>query len=442
MLEVNKCTVSDEMRKALEDPELNLNLDMYLSLDDRGNTLTRTRAVLSMIYERPIDGYTDKNAVQKQLDMIVKRLMSEELPVPQTSVLQKSDPDFFPLGVWLQAPDKVQAYKDIGMNTFVGLWNGLNNEALDYFHRTEMRVICEMNKFAAGYIADHLDDPTITGWMQWDEPDNAQNTGSAWGPPVDPGSVIVKYNQIKARDAVRPVFLGLGQGVSWNYPGRGIDTGKNYKYAQYIQGADIICFDVYPANAGEKEVHNKLWLVPKGIDNLRAWCGNKKPAWAWIETGSISGVYRPTPEQIKAEVWMAIIHGAKGIGYFLHEFSPAFNEAGILTNSANAANKEMIALINKHVTALAPVINAPSLDYAAVISGEIPIDIMTKEYNGDKYIFAAAMRDAETTAAFTVSHETDKAVIVIGENRTINMTKGQFCDDFKPFDVHIYKINF
>jgi uncharacterized protein (DUF1778 family) len=447
MLEVNNCSVSDDMRKALEDPELDLNLDTYFSLDDKNNTLTRTRAVLSMIYERPINGYADKNAIQKQLDMITQRLTAfgpeEELPVPKTSVLRKSDPDFFPLGVWLQAPSRAQAYKEIGMNTFVGLWNGLNSEALDYFRRADMKVICEMNKFAVRYIEEQPGDNTITGWMQWDEPDNAQNTGSAWGPPVDPGSVIIKYNQIKAFDPARPVFLGLGQGVAWNYPGRGIDTGKNYIYTQYIKGADIICFDVYPANAEEKEIHNKLWLVPKGIDNLHVWDGDKKPAWAWIETGSINGVYRPTPEQIKAEVWMAIIHGAKGIGYFLHEFNPSFHEAGILTDPANSVNKEKIASLNKQITCLAPVINTPSQNFAAVTldNKEIPIDIMSKEYHGDKYIFAAAMREGTTTASFTVSPKTDKAVTVISEGRTVNMSKGQFCDVFKPFDIHIYKIN-
>jgi hypothetical protein len=445
MERINKCHVSDDMRKALEDPSSGFNLDEYYRLDDGKNTLTRTRALLSLIYERPAGGYADKDTVQAQLDSIVKRLRNfgpdEKLPVPAESCTTAQDPDFFPLGAWLQAPRRAQDYADIGINTFVGLWRGLNFEALEYFRKTGMKVICEMNSFAAGYIKDFPDDSTIAGWMQWDEPDNAQNTGSGWGPPVDPGSVIVKYNMIKAADATRPVFLGLGQGVAWNFYGRGIDTGKNYLYRQYVQGADIICFDVYPANAKENEIHDKLWLVAEGVDNLRRWCGDKKPVWAWIETGSIDGVYRPSPEQIKAEIWMAIIHGAKGIGYFLHEFKPVFHEAGLLDDPENAANRDMIASVNKLIKTLAPVLNSPSVPGAAAVTssdGEIPIDIMVKESEGIRYIFAVSMRDGMTGAAFNVSG--GKEAAVIGENRTIKIINGRFCDTFAPFGVHIYKI--
>ncbi|MHB1151214.1 MAG: hypothetical protein ACYCWE_01730 [Eubacteriales bacterium] len=439
---VNHAAASDDMRKALESPELNLNLDAYFRLNDSKDDLSRTRAVLSVIYEKPLSGYSDKKILQNQLDSIVARLDgSADMPVPYASETKIQDPDFFPLGAWLQAPENAQAYQKIGINTFVGLWNGLNSEAIDLFRKTDMKVICEMNEFAVEYIKDNPDDHTVTGWMQWDEPDNAQNTGSSWGPPVDPGSVIVKYNQIKKADPFRPVFLGLGQGVAHRYIGRGIDTGKDDLYDLYIKGADIICFDIYPANAEESDLHNKFWLVPKGVDNLRARGSDEKPVWAWIETGSINGVNRPSPEQIRAEVWMAIIHGAKGIGYFMHEFSPVFHEAGLLTDPENSANKEMVSSVNQLITALAPVINSPGVNCASVKTDhiEIPVDMMIKEYNGDTYIFAAAMRDGETAAVFTLTSQTGKNVTVIGEDRTLEITNGQFTDTFKSFDIHIYR---
>ncbi len=441
---INHSAVSDDMRKALENPELDLNLDAYFRLNDKSEILLRTRAVLSMMYEKPLGGYPDKKAVQNQLDMIVARLDgTRELPVPCASACKDPDQLFFPLGAWLQAPKNAQKYKDIGINTFVGLWEGLNGEALDCFRKTDIKVICEINEFAAEYINANPDDHTVTGWMQWDEPDNAQNTGSSWGPPVDPGSVIVKYNQIKNIDPFRPVFLGLGQGVAHRYIGRGIDTGKDDLYDRYIKGADIICFDIYPVNAEESDIHNKLWLVPKGVDSLRTRSNDEKPVWAWIETGSINGVNRPSPEQIRAEVWMAIIHGAKGIGYFMHEFSPVFHEAGLLTDPDNSANKEMISSVNKLITALAPVINSPGHHFASVKADivEIPIDMMTKEYNGDTYIFTAAMRDGETAAVFTLARpsQTCNDVTVIGENRKLKIKNGQFTDTFKSFDIHIYR---
>jgi hypothetical protein len=35
-----------------------------------------------------------------------------------------TDPGFFPIGVWLQSPANAPEYKAIGINTFVGLWEG------------------------------------------------------------------------------------------------------------------------------------------------------------------------------------------------------------------------------------------------------------------------------------------------------------------------------
>ncbi len=440
---VNRSGVTDEMRKALEDPELGLNLSEYYKLDDAPETLLRTRAVLSVIYERPSGGYPDTESLQTQLDSITARIGgSGEMPRAAEYVYKNPDPDFFPVGAWLQAPENAGAYKELGVNTFVGLWKGLNAEAIPLFRSTGMKVICEMNEFAAEYIADHPDDGIITGWMQWDEPDNAQNTGSSWGPPVDPGSVIVKYNQIRNADPSRPVFLGLGQGAAHRYYGRGIDTGKDEMYNDYIKGADIVCFDIYPANAEEIGVRDKLWLVAGGVDNLTARSSGKKPVWAWIETGSINGVNRPSPEQIRSEVWMAVIHGAKGIGYFMHEFAPVFHEAGLLTDSANAANRNMVSSVNRMIAELAPVINSPETNSASVTTenNSVPVDIMTREYDGEIYIFAAAMRGSKTAAVFTVKSGTGREAEAAGEKRTIGIESDRFTDHFEPFGVHIYRI--
>lgn len=439
---INRSNVSDKMRTAIEDPISGLNLDAYFRLDDSKDTLSRTRALLSLIYERPQGGYRDKEAVQLQLDGIVARLNGTGGVNPVAVPIKKrQDTNFFPLAVWLQSPETAQAYKEIGINTFVGLWKGLNENAMRLLREAGMKIICELNEYAASYISGHPDDTDLMAWMQWDEPDNAQNTGSGWGPPVDPGSVIVKYNRIKQTDPTRPVFLGLGQGVAWPFYGRGIDTGKDEMYDRYIRGADIVCFDVYPANADEPEILNKIWLVAKGTDHLRARSRGEKEIWAWIETGSIQGKRRPTPNHIKAEIWMAIIHGAKGIGYFLHEFKPVFHEAGLLTDPENSANKETVASVNRLITGLAPVINAPDIHCASAApeNADIPVDIMTKKYNGDLYIFAVAMREGETLCVFSPGIETGEAE-VIGENRTLRITEGRFTDTFYPFDVHIYKI--
>ena len=40
---------------------------------------------------------------------------------------------------------------------------------------------------------------------------------------------------------------------------------------------------------------------------------------------------------MKAEVWMSLIHGSKGLIYFVHEWYPRFNEAALLDDPEMAA---------------------------------------------------------------------------------------------------------
>src|SRR5690349_3135379 len=41
-----------------------------------------------------------------------------------------SDPSFFPIAVWLQSPPNAKRYKDVGINLFVGLWEGPTEDQL------------------------------------------------------------------------------------------------------------------------------------------------------------------------------------------------------------------------------------------------------------------------------------------------------------------------
>ena len=62
------------------------------------------------------------------------------------------------------------------------------------------------------------------------------------------------------------------------------------------------------------------------------------------------------PAQVRAEVWMSLVHGSAGIGYFAHIFSPSFIEAGLLSEPAVKAG---VKAINSEIASLAPVLNTP-----------------------------------------------------------------------------------
>lgn len=349
--------------------------------------------------------------------------------------------EFFPIAVWLQNPRNAVKYKAAGINTYVGLWRGPTEGQLVELKEAGMRVICSQNDVALR----NLDDPIIIGWMHGDEPDNAQSLGrgKGYGPPILPEKIAADYRQIHARDPSRPVLLNLGQGVAWDgWHGRGVRTNHPEDYPEYVKGGDIISFDIYPAVHDKPEVAGKLWYVPRGVARLVRWTENRKVVWNCIECTQIGNPkVKPTPQQVKCEVWMSLIHGSMGLIYFVHEWQPRFNEAALLSDSEML---QAVTEINKQIHELAPVLNSPTVKdgVSALSSNEgVPVATMVKQHKGSTYIFAAAMKEGGTKAEFTVKcGDSGQTIEVLGENRQIGVRNGVFEDDFGVWDVHLYRL--
>jgi hypothetical protein len=353
-----------------------------------------------------------------------------------------SDPNFFPLAVWLQNPANAARYKAAGINVYVALWRGPTDEQLATLKQHGIYVICSQN--AAGLA--HKDDPTIIGWMHGDEPDNAQRIRGqkGYGPPILPAKIIEDYKSRKAADPSRPVLLNLGQGVAWDqWVGRGARRNHPEDYPEYVQGCDIASFDIYPACHEHPDVAGKLWLVADGVTRLRKWAGEGRQVWNCIECTHINNPdAKATPHQVKAEVWMSLIRGSRGIIYFCHQFKPHEIEAGLL---ADAEMLAAVTAINKQIHDLAPVLNSPTIAGAASVESSaatVPVEAMVKRHGGATYLFAVGMRDGATKATFKLSKPgAATQVTVLGENRSIALTGGHFSDDFEPWQVHLYRLH-
>ncbi|MBW8039027.1 MAG: hypothetical protein FVQ85_03410 [Planctomycetes bacterium] len=352
------------------------------------------------------------------------------------------DAGFFPIAVWLQNPSKAGMYKDAGFNTYVGLWKGPTEKQLSELNKAGMKVICHQNKVSL----KHVDDATIIGWMHGDEPDNAQplSNGKGYGPPIRPKKIIDDYLKIRSADPTRPVLLNLGQAVAWDrWHGRGVRTNHPEDYNEYVKGCDIASFDIYPVAHTNPQVSGKLWYVPKGVERLVKWTRGDKAVWNCIECTRINNpTNKATPHQVRCEVWMSIIHGSKGLIYFVHEWKPRFNESALLSDPEMLT---AVTEINRQIIGLAPVLNSPAVKDGVKVSfdnKEVPVTFMIKKYKGATYLFAVAMRNGSTTATFSLGGPMgEKNVEVLGENRTIPSKNGVFKDRFKPWDVHLYRIS-
>jgi hypothetical protein len=356
-----------------------------------------------------------------------------------------SDPGYFPIAVWLQDPRNADAYKRAGINLYVALWRGPTEAQLAALKKAGMSVICDQNRVGLA----HRNDPTILGWMHGDEPDNAQEvrdpkTGRrGYGPCVPPSRIVADFERLRATDDTRPIMLNLGQGVANDdWKGRGPGASLN-DYPGYVRGSDIVSFDVYPVAGIERaDGAEFLWYVAKGVDRLVNWTGGKKLVWNCIECSRISDPRaKASPAQVKAEVWMALVHGSRGLIYFVHQFKPSFNEHALLDDPEMLA---AVTAVNRQIRELAPALNSPSVTtWATVRSSDahVPIDILVKRRPEAAYVFSVGMRNRPCRGTFSLKDLPARALaVVLGEDRQITISDGQFEDAFSAYGVHLYRI--
>lgn len=352
---------------------------------------------------------------------------------------------FFPIMSWAQSTLTFGRLKGLGFNTFCGSGRSAA-EAL------------ENAATAGGYaipLFSHFDSslkghPAALAWALQDEPDLGIEKGK---PRVAAEEVVRWYHKSKEQDPTRPVFLNFS---AWFMKFKGGD--RPYFRAYYgmtSKAADILCFDIYPIYQLNRD--DKLNLVADGVSELLEYAGPGKPVWAWIETskGSRWITYEKqknvTPAITRSEVWMAIIRGATGIGYFTHAWQPSFTEF--------APTPEMqmeLKRTNLQLTRLGPIILSGFCNTKASIAfeGGLYGEVMVREHNGYVYIFAnnLDMSDGGGSkdnmkavyrggiATITVDGlKTGVRVEVVDENRSIFAVDNKFIDKFEPLGVHIYR---
>jgi hypothetical protein len=345
------------------------------------------------------------------------------------------DPNFFPIGVWLQETHRAASYKDMGVNTYVGLWDGPREEQLADLANAGLYVIAEQND--VGLSSDNAG--IIKAWMQQDEPDNAQPKGDDWGDCIMPDQIKKTFAAMRKRDPTRPVWLNFGQGVvNREWVGRGEACAKidhDAYYSDASRGADILSFDIYPVSEVEQaHVAGRLELVGDGVAQLQRWATPAQPVWTVIETTHIQNPKRrPTGAEIRSMVWMAVIRGARGITYFVHEWQPSFSPDAIFLYPEIVAS---VTLINSQLSQLAPVING-GVD-EPITDNPDKLVAMARRHNGSLYIFAANPTNAPIEAKFSARGLSSRNGTVIDESRFVRAENDTISDNFSPYGVHLY----
>lgn len=254
-------------------------------------------------------------------------------------------------------------------------------------------------------------------------------------PRTPPEEIARRYATKGAADPSRPIYLNLT--ARFFEPQRQLPIEV---YQGFCAATDIVGFDHYPIYGWGRP--DRIHEIAQVTAALRDLAGDGKPVWAILETTNGSQWVRedmrpPTPEEIRAEVWMAIINGATGIGYFPHAWKPTYSQCRIPEE-----NQAELRRVNTQITELTPVILGDPVEGVACESeGELPVDVTARKGEDGTYVFAVNLLREERQAKFTVPGLAAGAEIeVLGEDRTLTADGNGFSDSFGELEVHLYRI--
>ena len=247
----------------------------------------------------------------------------------------------------------------------------------------------------------------VIGWYYPDEPDLKDIAPAAL--PQFPAleatgrlRVLTLSNHVYSRAAALPA----GRGV---YPG-------------LVEPSDLVGLDLYPL----QEFCDAGWLpdVASAQRELVA-LASPRATFQWVEarTWRCGGpALRVTPATIRAESWLAIAGGARGLGFFPADWPPALTPA--------------IARVAREVAALQPALTAPD----APVAADAPLVAAARSFGDAFYVVAVNPTRRRMEAAIRAAPLAHGAATVVGEGRSVELGDGALRDTFEPLAVHVYVV--
>lgn len=317
-------------------------------------------------------------------------------PAGSSAPLRVNGVAFFPRMVWRQCPTYVPTSIGAGINVFLGVSCVVPEQQ---FEKLAGRAPSTTDAGMPG-----LSGPVHLGWHFRDEADVALGGAD-------------KLPQPKA--AGRVTFLTLTDKFSVNAaPG---PYGKDI-YPGLFAAADVIGFDTYPVEVrcSIEQIDNVYWMQREIVQLAQG-----KPTFQWIEAGPMEHCRSnedPTPAVVRAETWLAIAGGARGIGYFPDYWAE------------NIRNE--VRVVNREIAALAPALLGPVVN--ATWSPQNPVRVGVRKYNGALYIIAANTSTSPASASFTVPGLAGRKLRVFGDGRVVTPLGNLVVDKLPGLGTTVY----
>ena len=263
--------------------------------------------------------------------------------------------------VWKQCPWAFPQSLAVGINLYMGTECSDPQEHLD---RLDGRAYSLLDAFAP------RDGRGVVGYHLPDEPD-LYSPSADWLPPLPP-----------SKSSRRVTFLTLSNHFfSWAAP---LDHGRDV-YPALIRRAEMIGFDLYPLqNWCRKDAMTGVYDAQRELIELSP----GKPTFQWIEAAQMEiclGL-EPSPAIVRAEAWLAIAGGARGLGFFPDYWRP--DVAAEITR------------ISRETASLSSALLAPEMPVEFDRKGFVKVG--ARRFNGATYVIAANAAFTRRRATFSV----------------------------------------
>ena len=345
-----------------------------------------------------------------------------------------TDTSVYPVAVWAMGARTAPAFADMGVNVFVGE----SGNALTWCNdiaKSGCRGCVHWRERPEAERQAIVKSPGFLGWMHGDEPDNPGVVdGEFRSTRIPPKVLIDRYEAMRKSSTAAPMYLNLGVGLAVGSK----QTTPDATYREFMKCADVVCYDVYPVSTHNHGA-SRLHLVARGMSHLKGFAGPGKPAWIWLECTAIGGEkpgigFRVAlPHELRAEIWMSILHGADGIGYFPHQFSPYKGGPAAIPQNLQQEMKLSNALLHK----LAPVLRTGAKQMLKVDAGNGRVDAAQWTRGDEVLVVAVNMRNAPAKAVISLGKDV-KEFTVVGQNLKAKPKGGKVAGDFQPYEVRLF----
>jgi hypothetical protein len=306
---------------------------------------------------------------------------------------------YFPFMVWGQCSDEYRGSLAVGISLFAENACGDLQEQMDALGGRALSAGVAGRPGASG--------PGLIGYFHPDEADGLGLTAETL--PEPPAG---------AEDGVR--FLTL---TNHFYSGVTPLAWGRDMYPGLIAASDVVGFDLYPLQElCRPERLADVYLAQVELVRLAA----GKPTFQWIEAADWrcpGGSTAVTPATVRAEAWLAIAGGARGLGFFPADWTPAVGQA--------------IARLARQVAGLGPALfSFPVPATAGGAGGQIVVG--ARAHEGALYVIAVNPSRVATEATIRVPGLEGRRLSVLDEERSLVPEGNAFSDAFPPLAVHVY----